>query len=80
MSGTSLALPGLARKGAELAGETIGREAALDQLRAELAHLDAAIRIMCPVAEPEPIRPKKPAARAATGLDDRDCRGLSWRH
>ena len=63
MSGTSLVLPGIARKRAELAGETIAREAALDQLRADLAHLDAASRIMCPVAEPELIRPRKPSRK-----------------
>ena len=63
MSGTSLVLPGIARKRAEPAGETIAREAALDQFRADLAHLDAAIRIMCPVAEPELIRPKKPSRK-----------------
>ena len=40
------------RKGAELAGEIIAIEAALDQLRADLAHLDSAIPIMCPDASP----------------------------
>jgi hypothetical protein len=29
--------------------------------RADLAHLDAAIRIMCPEARPELIQPKKPS-------------------
>ena len=47
----------LSRKRAELAGEIEARAAALDQLRADLVHLDAAIRIMCPDAEPELIRP-----------------------
>ena len=42
-----IATAALSRKRAELAGEIIAREAALDQLRAYLAHLDAAIRIMC---------------------------------
>ena len=46
-----------------LAGEIEARAAALDQLRADLAHLDAAIRIMCPDAEPELIRPRKPSRK-----------------
>ena len=58
-----LAVSARSRKRAELAGEIIAREAALDQLRADLAHLDAAIRIMCPDAEPELIRPKKPSRK-----------------
>ena len=60
---TDLAVSALSRKRAELAGEIIAREAALDQLRADLAHLDAAIRIMCPDAEPELIRPRKPSRK-----------------
>ena len=55
-----LAMAGLIRKRAELAGEIIARVTALDQLRADLVHLDAAIRIMCPDAEPE----LTPAAQA----------------
>ena len=51
----------LSRKRAVLAGEIQARAAALDQLRADLVHLDAAIRIMCPAAEPELIRPRKPS-------------------
>ena len=58
-----IAISALARKRAELAGEIIAREAALDQLRADLVHLDAAIRIMCPEAEPELIRPRKPSRK-----------------
>ena len=53
----------LSRKRAELAGEIEARASALDQLRADLAHLDAAIRIMCPEAEPELIQPKKPSRK-----------------
>ena len=60
---TNFALSALSRKRAELAGEIIARAAALDQLRADLAHLDAAIRIMCPDAEPELIRPTKPSRK-----------------
>ena len=60
---SDLAVFALSRKRAELAGEIIAREAVLDQLRVDLAHLDAAIRIMCPDAEPELIRPKKPSRK-----------------
>ena len=60
---TDIATAALIRKRAELAGEIEARAAALDQLRADLAHLDAAIRIMCPDAEPELIRPKKPSRK-----------------
>ena len=60
---SELASAALIRKRAELAGEIAARSAALDQLRADLVHLDAAIRIMCPEAEPELIRPKKPSRK-----------------
>ena len=50
----------LFRKRAELAGEIEDRAVALDQLRADLMHLDAAIRIMDPDAVPELIAPKLP--------------------
>ena len=60
---SDLAVSALFRKRAELAGEIIAHETALDQLRADLAHLDAAIRIMCPDAEPELIRPRKPSRK-----------------
>ena len=53
----------LSRKRAELAGQIIARAGALDQLRADLAHLVAAIRIMYPDAEPELIRAKKPSRK-----------------
>jgi hypothetical protein len=53
----------LSRKRAELAGEVEALAARCDQLRADLAHLDAAARIMCPDAEPELIRPKKPSRK-----------------
>ena len=59
----NLATAALSRKRAELAGEILAREAALDQLRADLAHLDAAIRIMSPDAEPELIRSRKPSRK-----------------
>jgi hypothetical protein len=53
----------LSRKRAELAGEVEALAARCDQLRADLAHLDAAVRIMCPDAEPELIRPKRPSRK-----------------
>lgn len=62
MTGTIL-LSGLVRKRAELAGEAEALDARLAQLRADLLHLDAAIRIVCPDAEPELIRPKKPSRK-----------------
>jgi hypothetical protein len=60
---TDLALAALSRKRAELAGEIEARLAEADRLRADLVHLDAAIRILCPEAEPELIRPKRPSRR-----------------
>ena len=47
-----IATAALIRKRAELAGEVEALDARLAQLRADLVHLDAAIRIMCPDAEP----------------------------
>ena len=51
------------RKRAELAGDALALDARLAQLRADLVHLDAAIRILCPHAEPELIRPKRPSRK-----------------
>src|SRR3954469_12374478 len=48
---------------ATLAGEIEALDARLGQLRADLVHLDAAIRIKCPDAEPELIRPRKPSRK-----------------
>ena len=58
-----IATAALIRKRAELAGEAEALDARLAQLRADLAHLDAAIRLMCPDAEPELIRPRKPSKK-----------------
>ena len=58
-----IATAALIRKRAELAGEAEALDARLAQLRADLAHLDAAIRIMCPDAEPELTRPRKPSRK-----------------
>ena len=58
-----IATRALSRKRAELAGEVEALAIRCDQLRADLAHLDAAIRIMCPEAEPELIPSKKPSRK-----------------
>jgi hypothetical protein len=60
---TDPAVSALSRKRAELAGEAQALERQLDRLRADLAHLDAAIRILCPEARPELIKPKVPGRR-----------------
>ena len=62
MSG-NLVLSGLLAKRAEVAGEIEALGTRVARLQADLAHLDAAIRIMCPDAEPELIRPRKPSRR-----------------
>ena len=59
----SIAVSALCRRRAELAGEALALDARLAQLRADLVHLDAAIRIMCPEAEPDLIRPKRPSRK-----------------
>lgn len=60
---SELATAALIRKRAELAGEIEAQDATLSQLRADLVHLDAAIRIMSPDTDPEAIRPKKPSRK-----------------
>lgn len=60
---SEFALNALARKRAELAGECETLQAKLDQLRADLVHLEAAIRIMDPAAVPELIPAKKPGRK-----------------
>jgi hypothetical protein len=47
---SDLAVSALVRKRAEIAGEIEAKLAEVDRLRADLAHLDAAIRIVCPEA------------------------------
>jgi hypothetical protein len=54
---------GAVRHPAALAGEAEALDARLGQLRADLVHLDAAVRILCPDAEPELIRPRKPSGK-----------------
>src|SRR3954451_9349708 len=58
-----IATAALIRKRTELAGEAEALDARLAQLRADLVHLDAAIRMLCPDAEPELIRPRKPSRK-----------------
>ena len=58
-----IATAAMIRKRAEVAGEVEALAARCDRLRADLVHLDAAIRIMCPDAQPELIRPRKPSRK-----------------
>lgn len=51
-------LSALVTKRAELAGEIEGLERQADQFRADLLHIDAAIRIFAPDYRPNEIRPK----------------------
>lgn len=60
---TSLVLSGLVTKRAEMAGEIEALRTRVARLQADLAHLDAVIRIMDPAAEPEAIKPKVPRNR-----------------
>jgi hypothetical protein len=60
---SDLAVSALVRKRAEIAGEIEAKLAEVDRLRADLAHLDAAIRIVCPEARPELIKPKRPSRK-----------------
>lgn len=55
----TFALSGLVRKRAELAGEIIEAERRLSGLRADLAHVDAAIRIFSPEYRLESIKAKR---------------------
>jgi hypothetical protein len=57
--GDTFAISALARKRVEVAAEIVERERALDQLRADLAHLDGALRLLQPAYKPESIRPKR---------------------
>jgi hypothetical protein len=60
---TDLALAALVRKRAELAGEIEAAQDRIAELRAALVHLDATIRLLCPDAEPELVKPKKPSRK-----------------
>jgi len=50
---------GLANKRAEIAGMIARAQQQLGQFRADLAHLDATIRLFAPAMEPETIPPKR---------------------
>lgn len=58
-----LAMAALRRKRAELAGEANALAARLTQMRADLSHLDAAMRIIDPTCEPETIKAKRHGRR-----------------
>ena len=58
-----IATSALIRKRAEMSGEIEALRTKMARLQADLAHLDAVIRIMDPAAEPEAIRPKVPRNR-----------------
>jgi hypothetical protein len=62
---TDLAVSALVRRHAELAGEIEAAEARLDQLRADLVHLHAAIRIMDPAPTRRSSSRSARTARAA---------------
>ncbi len=62
---SDLALAALARKRAELDGEIMALGQRIERLRADLAHLDAALLIMDPAADPEAIRPKRPPGKSS---------------
>jgi hypothetical protein len=55
---TDLVLAGIVRKRAEVPSEIKALRTRVTNLQADLAHLDATIRIMDPAADPESIRPK----------------------
>jgi hypothetical protein len=57
---TDLAVAALTRKRTELAGEIEAGLARIARQGADLAHLDAVIRLMDPASDPEAIRPKVP--------------------
>src|SRR5690242_19123160 len=61
--GDTFAISALVRKRAELAAEVVERERALDQVRADLAHIDGAIRLLQPAYMPGSIRPKRRPTR-----------------
>jgi hypothetical protein len=58
------ALSALIDKRSELSGEIAGLEEKLGQLRSDLVHLDAAIRLFDPTFRPHAIAPKRQRERA----------------
>jgi len=59
----NIATAAVIRKRATIAGEIEALDARLGQLRADLVHRNPAIRILCPDAEPELIRPRRPSRK-----------------
>ena len=49
----------LRRKRAEVSGQVVRAEEALNQLRADLVHIDAVLRMFDPEADPDAIKPKR---------------------
>jgi hypothetical protein len=58
----------LVSKRAELSGELIAAEKRIEKLRADLEHIDGAIRVFDPAAVPVKIRPRKPLSVPLTSL------------
>ena len=73
-----LIINGLIAKRAELSGLITDLEERMHQARADMAHIDATLRLFDPDAVPENIRPKAPAAARsgffANGEISRRCR------
>ena len=63
----------LVDKRAELTGQIVRIEQQLGQIRADLVHIDATIRLFAPKLEPETIQPK--VTRAANHAVARTVRG-----
>ncbi len=61
-------LSALIRKRSVLAGEIEECERQIDQLRADLLHIDAAIRIFAPDYRPNEIRPKRARRQKGEGF------------
>jgi hypothetical protein len=60
--GDTFVISGLRNKRARIAGEIAAAQRALDQRRAELAQLDAAIRMFTPDCNPDMIPPIRPGS------------------
>jgi hypothetical protein len=73
----SFCLSGLIEKRAELAGDIRLLEERLEQLRSDILHLDAAIRIMDPAYQVEAIVPKVRRPRREWFGIDTPCIGLA---
>lgn len=54
----------LRRKRAEVSGQVVRAEEALAQLRADLLHVDAVLRMFDPDADPDAIKPLRDAIRS----------------